>query len=241
VLGHTAKLGSVATLPFGLPDQPPVTSDTVFLRGTKIAAGDFLMVWGGGIWDWFDPFTLLLALAKVRSERSDIKAFFPGLTPPNPDAARMAVVSKFLSLARKLELLDTTVFVNEGWTPYEQRAAYLLEADAGISLHKDSLETRFAFRTRMLDYLWAGLPVIASRGDSWGDLIEQRGLGLTVPCGDADAVAAAVVKMADDAPFRDHCRSRVMDVASDFVWDKLIERLDVLASGPELPKITTRS
>ncbi len=54
--------------------------------------------------------------------------------------------------------LGTSVFFNPDWVAYEDRGDYLLEADAGVSTHFAHIETEFAFRTRILDYLWAGLP-----------------------------------------------------------------------------------
>ena len=36
---------------------------------------------------------------------------------------------------------------------------------------------RFAFRTRVLDYLWAGLPIATTSGDVFGELIERERLG----------------------------------------------------------------
>jgi glycosyltransferase involved in cell wall biosynthesis len=226
VLGYRDKLSLVTVLPFGLPDAKPIRKRPV-LRGSKIKADDFLLVWGGGIWDWFDPFTLLHALSKIRSQREDIKVYFPGINPPSPDSRKLAVVDEFLSEARRLGLLDNTVFVNREWTPYEERGNYLVEADAGVSLHRDSLETRFAFRTRMLDYLWAGLPMIASKGDSWADLIERRGMGITVRPGDVDAVADAILRMADDKQLRTTCCERARAVATEYRWDELANRLSL--------------
>ena len=66
------------------------------------------------------------------------------------------------------------VHFNHGWVPYEERQSYLLEADFGISAHHDHLEARFSFRTRVLDYLWAGLPMVLTRGDSMADLAERQ-------------------------------------------------------------------
>ncbi len=224
LLGHTGKLDAVTTLPFGIPQDRPIKKHAV-LRGTKIKKTDFLMVWGGGIWDWFDPMSLLQALAKIKAQRQDIKVYFPGLKPPSPDSRKMAVVDAFLKEAENLGLLENTVFANTDWTPYGQRADYLLEADAGISLHKDSMETRFAFRTRMLDYLWAGLPIIASRGDSWADLIEKNRMGLTVPCGNVQSIVQAILRLAEDTALRARCREESTRVAQEYLWDNLIARL----------------
>jgi glycosyltransferase involved in cell wall biosynthesis len=224
VLGYLDKLDSVIVLPFGLPATKPIKTSPV-LRGIKIKDTDFLLVWGGGIWEWFDPILLLHAMAKIKQQRGDIKVYFPGLKPPNPDSRKMAIVDAFIREAENLGLLGNTVFVNAEWTPYERRADYLLEADAGISLHRDSIETRYAFRTRMLDYVWANLPVIASTGDSWADLIEKRGLGMTVTPGDVVALVNVILTLADDDALRKRCREQVLRVAKDYTWNILADRV----------------
>jgi glycosyltransferase involved in cell wall biosynthesis len=224
ILGQADKLASVTIMPFGLPDVKPYKNRSV-LRGSKIRDTDFLLIWGGGIWDWFDPFTLLKALSILKARREDIKVYFPGINPPSPDTRKMTVTDAFLTEARSLGLLATSVFVNDGWTAYADRADYLLEADAGITLHRDSLETRFAFRTRVLDYLWAGLPIIASQGDSWAEVIDRKGLGITVVPGDVDGLVSAIEKLAGDGLLRKQCRENVQAVAKDYVWNKLTESL----------------
>ena len=92
----------------------------------------------------------------------------------------MAIVERARARARAAGLLDTHVIFND-WVPYEERAAYLREADIGVSTHRQHLETRYSFRTRMLDYLWAGLPIVCTEGDYFGDLVQREGLGRAVP------------------------------------------------------------
>ncbi len=58
---------------------------------------------------------------------------------------------------------------------YEQRADWLLEADCVLSAHADHLETRFAFRTRLLDAIWAGLPIVCTGGDDLAEQVERDG------------------------------------------------------------------
>ena len=60
--------------------------------------------------------------------------------------------------------LDKSVIFGD-WAPYDLREAYLLEADVALTAARDLAETRLSFRTRVLDYLWAGLPVVATDGD----------------------------------------------------------------------------
>ena len=82
----------------------------------------------------------------------------------------MRMATEARALADGLGLAGTHVFFNEGWVDYESRQDYLLEADIGVSAHIDHLEASLSFRARILDYLWAGLPVVATRGDVLADL-----------------------------------------------------------------------
>lgn len=51
-----------------------------------------------------------------------------------------------------------------------------MEADAGVSTHMSHVETTFSFRTRILDYLWAGRPpMVVTEGDSFAELVEREG------------------------------------------------------------------
>src|SRR5258708_27001703 len=71
-----------------------------------------------------------------------------------------------------------------------------VEADSGIRLPRDDIETRFSFRTRVLDYLWAGLPVVTTRGDSMADLVANHDLGAVVEYGDVPGLTLALQSLA---------------------------------------------
>ena len=96
----------------------------------------------------------------------------------------------------ELNLLDRHVFFHD-WVPYEDRQNWLLQADVGLSLHLNSLESRFAYRTRMLDNIWCGLPVVATNGDVLADLVERERVGIVVEPNDPDAVADALIVALD--------------------------------------------
>jgi hypothetical protein len=117
------------------------------------------------------------------------------------------------------------VHFNRGWVPYEERQSYLLESDLGISAHHDHLEARFSFRTRVLDYLWAGLPMVLTRGDSMADLVERRGLGATVAAQDSEGFAAACAGLLDDPEHRAATAERVREVAHSFRWEQVARPL----------------
>lgn len=240
-LGHLAAIGRLNTLtydadptarqllavvPFGLPETPPTSTGPV-IRGVVpgIDQDDQVILWGGGIYDWFDPLTLVEAVGRLRARHPRLRLFFLGVRHPHPDVGEPAAVAATRVRATELGLLGTHVFLNEGWVPYDQRGAYLLEADLGVSTHFEHLETAFAFRTRILDYLWAGLPVVTTRGDTLGELVERRGLGVAVPSRDVDALASALDSLLSDPTAAAACRARVEVVAAEYTWTRVLAPL----------------
>jgi len=118
-----------------------------------------------------------------------------------------------------------------GWVPYEQRRAWLSEVDVGVSAHFDNLETHFAFRTRLLDYLWAGLPIATTGGDVLGDLVEQEGLGASLPAEDVAAWVAALGTLLDDG-IRRAASERVAARRQRFEWRQVGQPLERLVVEP---------
>jgi glycosyltransferase involved in cell wall biosynthesis len=240
-LGHLATLGRVnpvtydedetlrsliSVVPFGISDEPPVKTRPA-LKGVVpgIAPDDKVILWGGGIYNWFDPLSLIRAVDRLRYRRPDVRLFFMGLRHPNPDILEMRMAVEARRLAKQLGLTGTHVFFNEDWVDYDARQNYLLEADVGVSTHLDHLETAYSFRTRVLDYLWASLPIVATRGDSLAELIEERKLGVTVPPGDVDALEHAISRLLEDDAFAASCRENMRAVAAGFAWSEVLRPL----------------
>ena len=172
------------------------------LKGVVAGIGenDRVLLWPGGIWNWFDPLTVIDAVAELARRRDDVRLFFLGLRHPNPTRARDGGGAAGRRTRGGSSACATAPCSStRSWVPYEERGAYLLEADLGVSAHFDDLESRFAFRTRLLDCFWAGLPVVTTRGDSLGDLVERRGLGATVAGARRRRLGRALETLLDDA------------------------------------------
>jgi GT2 family glycosyltransferase/glycosyltransferase involved in cell wall biosynthesis len=224
----------IDVVPFGVQSDPPQSTKRT-LKGVYpgIGADDRVILWGGGIWEWFDPLTLIRAVARIRETRPEVKLFFLGVKHPNPLVPDMAMTARAMELARELGLEGSAVFFNE-WAPYEERQNYLLESDVGTSLHFDHLETRYSFRTRVLDYIWAGLPVVCTRGDAVGELVEQHDLGRVVDYGDVDGVVEAITAILDAPGGREAYRERFAALAQSMTWDHAVDPLVRFCADPHL-------
>jgi glycosyltransferase involved in cell wall biosynthesis len=119
--------------------------------------------------------------------------------------------------ARDLGVSTRAVFLDR-WIPYAERGAWLLDADVAITAHHPSLETELAFRTRLLDCLWAALPIACTRGDVLAVEAEREGFGACADAGDAQGLARALETLLDpgaNARARDAARR----VAPSYRWE----------------------
>lgn len=213
-------------VPFGMSSSSPQKSGEGLRHKFNLKTNDKVVLWGGGIWNWFDPLSVIRAIHQLSLERSDIHLVFMGIKHPNEAVPNMQMSQSAVNLAKDLGLLDKHVFFNYGWTPYEQRQNFLLEADIGISTHFEHLETRYAFRTRMLDYMWAGLPIIATQGDCFADLVEHHDLGIVVPYQNPHAIVQAI-KAIVDYPEKNTCiKKNLANIRSEYYWEHLAKPLD---------------
>ena len=223
----------LAVLPFGIAEAPAVHTRAA-AKGVipGIDAADKLVLWAGGLWNWFDPLALVRAMERLRARRPDVKALFLGVRHPNPAIGAMEMAERARTLARELGLEGRTVFFVD-WVPYEERQNYLLEADVGVSLHQAGVEAQFAYRTRVLDYLWAGLPMLLSRGDDLATLVERHRLGTLVPEGDVDAVATTLLALLDAAPDPERA-ARFAAIRAELAWSKVVEPVRRFCVAPRI-------
>ena len=216
----------ITVVPFGISDEPPVQKKHAIKGAVAgIGPGDKVILWGGGIYNWFDPLTLIRAIDRLKDRHPDVRLFFMGLKHPNPGVPDMKIAWETQELSRELGLTGSHVFFNEGWVPYDERADYLLDADLGVSTHFQHVETAYSFRTRILDYLWATLPIVATDGDTFGTLIRSHGLGRVVPAEDVDALVDALGEMLYDEAAIELVRTNVRGFAAGYVWSRALRPL----------------
>ena len=121
--------------------------------------------------------------------------------------------------------MDEHVFFLEEWVTTEERHHYLLEADVGLTLHRDTAEMAVAARGRYMDYLWTGLPCVLGAGDALADRFGEAGFATTVPAGDLDGATAALARLVDDAAERERRRAIGHTLADEFRWPATVQPL----------------
>lgn len=240
-LGQLAALGRVnpavydadetldnllSIVPFGVGDEPPVATRPM-VKGVipGIGPDDKVILWGGGIYNWFDPLTLIRAVDRLKKRVPEIRLLFMGVKHPNPAVPEMRMAVQARDLAASLGLLGTHVIFNEEWVAYEDRQNFLLESDIGVSTHYDHVETAFSFRTRILDYIWASLPIVCTDGDSLAALVKEHDLGRVVPAEDVEALAESLAEILEQPSVSDGIKDNLARIAPEYRWERVLEPL----------------
>ncbi|MBA3534309.1 MAG: glycosyltransferase family 4 protein [Ardenticatenales bacterium] len=223
----------VDVLAFGLPSRLLAT-DAPGPRELlpAISLDDPLILWGGGLWAWLDPITLIQAMPLILAEVPRAKLLFPGTRHPNSLVPMMKRTVEAIALAEQMGLTEQSIFFGE-WIPYDSWTSYVMQSDVAISLHYDTLETQFsAVRSRILSYIWAGLPMVVTEGDAASRLVQEYHLGEVVPYEDVEGVAEAIVRVLRQgkAPYR----AGLDAIAPTLTWEEVARPLMEFCHAPRL-------
>jgi glycosyltransferase involved in cell wall biosynthesis len=209
----------IAEVPFGVPEVLPPHRPYLPPR----AAGERRFLFGG-LYDWYDPWTVLRAFAAA--QRPEWRLYF--IHNPNPESTPQRLWREVEGWCRRQGLWGTNVLALD-WVEAERRYDLLRDVDALVVTHLPSLETRLSLRTRLLDALAAGCPVVTSEGGAMGRLLVEHRAGWVVPCGDVEALGRALAEVAAGDGER---AAGAAGLARRFAWETVLEPLVAFCLAP---------
>lgn len=211
----------VAVVPFGVPEELPPHRPLLPER----AEGERRLLFGG-LYDWYDPWPVLEALAALDEPRW--RLYF--IRNPNPESTPQKLFRAVEAWCRERGFWGERVQALD-WVPAARRYDLLRDVDVMVATHATTLETRLSLRTRFLDALAAGCPVVTSEGGAMSRLLREHGAGRVVPAGDAAAVKAALVAVlaGDGAAAERAGAARLLEA---FAWERVLAPLVRFCRAP---------
>lgn len=174
----------------------------------------------GGLYDWYDPWTLLEALERLGEFDWTLRV----VRNPNPESTPQRLFAELERRARTRGWWENRVLAID-WVPAERRYDLLRDVDALAAPHRASLETRLAFRTRFLDALAAGCPVVTCEGGALSRRLAESGAAWVVPEADPARLAAALRELLTDGDERRRRVDAGRLLAREFAWEKVLAPL----------------
>jgi glycosyltransferase involved in cell wall biosynthesis len=218
----------IVELPFGTPDEsPPVRPP----RSTVLDAVQDTdpLLYFGGIYDWYDPGLVLDALEDLLESHPGTSVIF--VEHPHPELTPLGAAADALRMAADRGWLGRQVRF-EPWRPYERRFDLAMVSDLAVVCHRPGLETDLSLRTRLVDMLWLGLPLVVTEGGTMARVVREIGAGMVVPPGDARAVASAVRTLLEDPDRRHLAAESGRRWAADRRWRQVTAPLVGFAERP---------
>ncbi len=218
--------GLIAPVPFGVPEELPAHRPVL----EPAAPGERRLLFGA-LYDWYDPWTVLDALAELDGagggpDSGSWSLLF--VRHPRPEATPQRLLREVEARSRERGWWGSRVRLVD-WVPFERRYDLLRDVDLLVAPHRPSLETRLSMRTRFLDALAAGCPVVTSAGGTLGRLLVEHDAGWVCPPGDPQALAAAL-REALERP-RAHAAGAER-LAGRFAWSRVLEPLAAFCRDP---------
>lgn len=181
----------------------------------------------GGIYDWYDPLLAIDAVAIVRASLPGVTLTFT--THPNPSLTPQGKLAAAIEHAKR-NGYDFVRF--EPWVVYEQRSAFYSRFGAALLTFPQSIETDLSMRTRVYDYLWAGLPIVTSAAPGTDELLTRYSAGEIVPSESAEDFAIALVRVLRDD--RDGMRDGARRFVDEHQWSRTLQPLVDFVRAPSV-------
>src|SRR6185436_17504219 len=179
-------------VPFGVPEELPPHQPLLPSRH-----GSEKRILFGGLYDWYDPFTLLDALERL----PDLDWELYLVRNPNAEVTPQSLLGRVEERCRARGWWGGRVRALD-WVPAERRFDLLRDVDLLCAPHQPSLETRLSLRTRFLDALAAGCVVVVTDGGAVPRLVREHAAGWVVPAADSATLATVLIAALGDSSER---------------------------------------
>lgn len=187
----------VYAVPHCASQRPPSSPSSDLTAGGE----GFSIISTGSFNTWFDHRTLFAALETVMEADPGVSFTATG----GPVRHSGSGWAEFSDLVRSSGMAER--FLLEGWLPDEEMERVYSGASAAVFTDRPGLETELGARTRALDWISRGIPVVCTSGSEIAEDIAGSGMGIVVPQGDPASLASALLGLARDPALGERIRS----------------------------------
>jgi len=203
----------LTVVPFGVP-RKPAKGDRAAGRAAAGVPPEGPLLLFGGIYDWYEPGLLLEAWPSVLARQPRAKLLF--FENPNPETTPQGVYARARERARAADPEGRSIFFSP-WLPYQAREDLYAAVDLAVSIASPGLETDLAYRTRLLDAAWGGVPSISVGGGALARALELAGAAAAAEPSPS-SLAGAISALLEDSGRRARLAQAARSFASKRTW-----------------------
>lgn len=214
----------IRLVPYGIPETAPSPTEKPFSNSlSKDRKNCIRLLWFGGVYPWFDTAILLQAIAII-SKQHDVVLGMVGAK--NPFVQHETFHAKVHELEKSIQQLglQNHVYLFD-WVEYEKRADWYMDCDLIITINKEGFENTLAWRTRLVDYVWSGMPVATNGGDPLGEDLIKQGAAARLDISSAECLAKTILDTVSDTEALGKMKETMMSYRPNLYWNKVIRGL----------------
>lgn len=224
----------IKVVPFGIHNTPAKAQNNPY-EALGITPSDKTILWFGGLYPWFRIEELLEAIKILANKDSSYKFVIVGGKNPfnnNPDLLRQYEIAQ--TFAKKNGLQGTSLFFVD-WVNYDDRVNWYQFADFVISINQPGDENVFAWRTRVMDYIWGGIVSLTNGSDPLGDELLAHKAALYLPSLGAKNIATTIEGIYEKRTVLETARRSLVALRKKYIWGTITQQLSVIIDNHLLP------
>jgi glycosyltransferase involved in cell wall biosynthesis len=222
----------ILIVPYGIYREDAVATHQPISKLIGKDAGNFKKVlWFGGIYPWFD---LRVLVSSVKAANASVPTKLIIVGARNPFNSHPDFVKKYEELVDyiKTEQLEDTVIMQD-WVSFDDRANWYLDSDLVVVVNKLGEENGLAWRTRLVDFMWADLPIITNGGDPLGEELLAADAAMRFSGSSASDMSSDLVALLGDEGRLRSLKANIVKLRANYFWDVATSRLAEKVSAGE--------
>jgi glycosyltransferase involved in cell wall biosynthesis len=226
---HTKRLLPV---PFGIDTPNKKQSyDNPYLE-YGIQKDDFILLWFGGLYPWFD-ITKILDTLKSNKSKNIKFVIVGGNNPQNQHPDFIKHYHNTVDYIKSNDLEAQTILID--WVDYATRRKYYEYADVIISMNNESKENVYSWRTRVMDYVGSKTPLITNGGDPLSDELIMVGAAFKINDGDESSIQNVIESLSNDKNKLIEASKNMQALQPKYYWENVTKELAVKIQAQTKP------
>lgn len=219
---YSYKTPRVLTVPFGVEETLEIANPENPYKALGAKKNDFVLLWFGGLYPWFNIRPLLGAIKKLSSDYKNFKFVIVGGKNPynqNPDFQRQ--YDETYKFMKENKLIDSSVFFID-WVDYNNRINWYQNADVVISLNNPGEENVYSWRTRVMDFVWGEIPMLTNGGDPLSESLINAKAAIRLEDTEEDTLYNHISGLISDRSSLKSVKNNLITQKENYYWSRVV-------------------
>lgn len=232
---YSYKKERLLIVPFGVESSLDIKHPHNPYLELGIKKGDFVLLWFGGLYPWFNIKPLLNTIKKLAATEKNFKFVIVGGKNPfnsHPDFVKQYNTTH--EFMEKNKLLDASVYFVD-WVDFSDRINWYQNADVVISLNNVGEENIYSWRTRVMDYVWGEVPMITNGGDPLSDDLIAGGAAVKLKDTEEATLYESLASLIKEPKKLSKIKTALLTQKERYYWENVVLPLDTRLQKGDKP------